>query len=1817
MNKRILLSQFIFVLLLTLSGTTYAQTTITIDDISFDAVNGEITSYSGTATDIIIPESFTVNSTVVTVKSIQYYTFRNKGLTSVSFPNTLTSIKFLSFADNLLTSVTLPPNLTELGKGAFSDNSITEINGKASNGIFLGLNADGTEDNTQLVCFGGTATEIDFIPSTVTVIQSYAFANCGLTSVEIPDGVVELHDGAFQGNELTTLVLPNSVTTFHSRVFSDNKLTSVTLSENLTSIGYYAFENNLLTSIDIPEGVTSIKNDAFKGNLLTSVTLPNSLKTISLGSFQNNEISSLTLNEGLEEIGYYAFQNNKLVTLTIPASVTSIQPTAFSSNELSSVTFEANSHLESISANAFSNNALLTAIKMPTHANAQCNSYADENGVEYLVGENITDFTIAYRAKIVATLTIDDVTFNSTTGSISNYIGTATDIVIPESFTVDGSIYAITEIADNTFESSIFTGSSISSVVLPETIQKMGEKAFYGNSLSQISIPEGCELGEQCFGRNKLKTITIPAGITEIPSTCFSYNDIIELNIPASVKTIGSMAFAYNDITTLTLNEGLEDIGLGAFYYNKISKLSIPNSVVLVNRAAFSRNQITEVNLNESLELRGGAFADNKITSVNGVASDGVFYGLNEDGTKDNTKLTSYGGPESVIDFLSNSITVIDSSAFSNHRLSSIDLPASLTHIYSNAFSSTYVDEVSFPNTLKYIGRSAFTYNDLKTITFPASIEYIGSYAFSFGDLTSVTFESESNIQFIGEVAFYYNDGLNDPIVLPTSSITGFINYYDNNGTVYIAGSGFLNDEEGCFARYKKTVTLDDIVFDETTGTITDYIGEASDIIIPESFAIDGEQVVVKIIGEKAFYSNKLFSVEMANSITKIEAEAFRSNNNMESVVLSTGLLTIGKSAFSNSVPDEGIDLPDTGIWNKSYYYTPGTEITKIESSSSYYYHHLVYTANFVDYDATVLKTQIVVPEGSATAPSNPTRTGYTFSGWDVAFDNITANTTVKAEYIISTYTVSFEDYDGTLKSEIVDYGTAATAPSNPTRTGYTFTAWDVAFNDITANITVTAEYSINTYTVRFEDYDGTLLKSEIVDYGSAATAPSNSTHTGYTLTGWNVAFDNITANTTVTAEFTINSYTVWFEDYDGTLLKSQSVNYSSDAIAPSNPTRTAYTFTGWDVDFENISEDITVTAKYSINTYTVWFEDYDGTLLKSESVEYGSAATAPSNPTRTGYTFTGWDVAFDNITANTIVTAELVINTYTVRFENYDGTLLKSESVEYGSAATAPSNPTRTAYTFTGWDVAFDNITANTIVTAELVINTYTVRFENYDGTLLESQIINYNAAAIAPSNPTRTGYTFTRWDVTFDNITDNITVTAEYLINTYTVSFEDYDGTLLTSESVEYGSAAFAPSDPTRTEYTFTGWDSDYSNVTANMTVTAQYTINTYTVTFEDWDGTELTSVSVNYGSDASAPSDPTRSGYTFTGWDSDYNNITEDITITAQYTITTTYTVTFKDWDATQLASESVEYGSAAFAPSDPTRTEYTFTGWDSDFSNVTANMTITAQYTINTYTVTFEDWDGTQLASENVEYGNAASAPSNPIRIGYTFTDWNSDYSNITEDSTVTAQYTINTYTVTFEDWDGTQLASENVEYGNAASAPSNPIRIGYTFTDWNSDYSNITEDSTVTAQYTINTYTVTFEDWDGTQLASENVEYGNAASAPSNPIRTGYTFTAWDVIFDDITDNITVTAQYDITTGIEINTNTEYSVYPNPVRDILTIDFDNADYSKEHKISIYNNSGQIIYSNSDYGSKMSISVANWNAGIYFIIVDNRRTKIIKL
>lgn len=302
-------------------------------------------------------------------------------------------------------------------------------------------------------------------------------------------------------------------------------------------------------------------------------------------------------------------------------------------------------------------------------------------------------------------------------------------------------------------------------------------------------------------------------------------------------------------------------------------------------------------------------------------------------------------------------------------------------------------------------------------------------------------------------------------------------------------------------------------------------------------------------------------------------------------------------------------------------------------------------------------------------------------------------------------------------------------------------------------------------------------------------------------------------------------------------------------------------------------------------------------------------------------------------------------------------------------------------------------------------------------------------------------------------------------------------------------------------------------------------------YVVTFYDWDGTGIAYCRVWQGENSLVPADPVREGYTFTGWDKDLTNVQSDIDTYATYKINE-YNVVFNDWDGTELSSVTVEHGGAATAPNDPIREDHVFVGWDKDFSYVTSDLTVTAQYSKTNCTVTFKDWDGTVLSTATVEYAGTVTAPEDPSREGYDFAGWDRELTNITDDTVITAQYNIKTYQVVFKDYDGTTLSTQTVDHGGSATPPTAPKREGYTFTGWDGNYTNVTSYTEVSAVYTINVYTVTFCDWDGRIIKNEDVEHGGSATPPADPERGGYTFTGWDGTYTNVIRSSVVVAQYE-------------------------------------------------------------------------------------
>ncbi|MDO4854843.1 MAG: InlB B-repeat-containing protein [Coriobacteriia bacterium] len=318
---------------------------------------------------------------------------------------------------------------------------------------------------------------------------------------------------------------------------------------------------------------------------------------------------------------------------------------------------------------------------------------------------------------------------------------------------------------------------------------------------------------------------------------------------------------------------------------------------------------------------------------------------------------------------------------------------------------------------------------------------------------------------------------------------------------------------------------------------------------------------------------------------------------------------------------------------------------------------------------------------------------------------------------------------------------------------------------------------------------------------------------------------------------------------------------------------------------------------------------------------------------------------------------------------------------------------------------------------------------------------------------------------------------------------------------------------------------------------------------VSFEDTGDTEIATQDILYGGIASVPdSAPTKEGYTFAGWQLDGAEypfdtaVTEDITLKASWNINT-YTVTFLNEDGSTLSAQEVKYNEKASAPDQaPTKDGWAFAGWTLDgqtydFSApVKGNIELKPSWN-QIFIVSFVDENGDKLAEpQQVENGKCASDPDPaPTKEGYTLKGWKNGQDEfsldtpITGDTTLTANWTINTYTVTFKTNGGSSVGSQKIDYGSYASAPDPaPTKDGYEFVSWqydgkDFDFQNIpiTADITLEATWTEKEYTVTF-DTDGGSAApeSQKVKYDEYATQPEAPTKDGKGFVGWFEVDED-------------------------------------------------------------------------------------------------
>ena len=676
----------------------------------------------------------------------------------------------------------------------------------------------------------------------------------------------------------------------------------------------------------------------------------------------------------------------------------------------------------------------------------------------------------------------------------------------------------------------------------------------------------------------------------------------------------------------------------------------------------------------------------------------------------------------------------------------------------------------------------------------------------------------------------------------------------------------------------------------------------------------------------------------------------------------------------------------------------------------------------------------------------------YTFIGWNIVKDSetaldlneykVTSTTTFYPAYsrTVNEYTITFVDEDGTvLQSSDVAYGdTPVYGGATPEKAAtaqytYTFAAWDKEVVSVTGEATYTATYSstVNKYTIKFVNEDGTVLQSTEVEYGQTPAYSGNTpvkaadAQYTYTFKDWDKEIVSVTEAVTYTATYdkTVNKYLIKFVNEDGTVLQSSEVAYGDTPVyTGATPTKAAtaqytYTFKDWGT-ISSVTEDATYTATYTatVNKYTIKFVNEDGTVLQSTEVEYGQTpAYEGETPEKAAtaqftYTFAAWDEEIVSVTGDATYTAtySFVVNKYTVEFLNADGTVLQSGEWEYGfTPVYSGETPTKastasTDFTFNGWDNEIVSVTEDATYTA-----TYTETTRKYTITWIVNGVetkadVEYGTTPEFDGTPVKEStaefeYEFKGWTPEIVDVVGEATYTAEFTAKTRTYKVTWITGSGEFTGVWEYGTTPDPVVDNVNTSkpdtaeavYTFTRWDKEISVVTGNVTYTAEYDedVKSYKVTYMIGDEI-VDEVMIKFGSSFNHPAIPEKTGHS-AYWNCTFVTMpARDITIKAVFEAKK-YTVTWVA-DGITVAVDEVVFGTEIPVQVVPDMAGNTGVWEEIPETMPAENIVISAIYIPNVYVVTwnFAYTAGTDIATFGVDYSVTFKAAYLPLFVRVT-------------------------------------------------------------------------------------------------------------------------------------------------------------------------------------------------------------------------------------
>ena len=1201
-------------------------------------------------------------------------------ITSITLPETVEQIGMMAFSDlNQMKEFTIPEKVNFIGEFAFAE-------------------CTGLEKITNL----------NPVPQDITGKSVFYNVKKSEVKLMVPPGSRTAYLLADTWGSFDIEELPIRIGDLYYYLNDDDDYAEVTYQYELSEDNYAFLPEN--TKLVIPSEVTYnektydvryINSGAFRNcDKIYRVEIPGSVLIVGSSAFNGcKNLQSATLNEGVKNLEMSVFEGcSNLWQVSLPSTLKQIDNYVFKGCKLIFLLYVYNPIPVAISDKVFEDVDKSQVILYIPHGSKDDYLAAEEwnelgkNEERHLIvemsnGVQVDELYYIFD-KVNKTATVTFAYFYAAGKAGLNYAGT---YQIPSTVTYEEEEYTVTSIGDYAFWDcrglDLEIPAGISSIgnyafanfdnccVLGLTVNNeipidiAGKHVFENTSLSILFVPagtaqaykeeegwkdfemiieKGIKVGELYYHFDKdAKTamvtfekfddyydnynslpeeLIIPEKVTydeveytvtEIDVYAFKFSKSLKkVTLPATLEKIGYRAFAYceamNEMTCYAVEPPV--LGDDVFYGSDCSKipLYVPKASIDKYKAA---EQWKKFDIKEAPMCGDHLFwevKDDKLTITgygdmwNWEGEGGIYAPWYDD----RENITSIQLPEGLT-------SIGDRAFYYCISLESITIPAGVTSIGDYAFyDCKLVESITIPDGVTSIGEYAFRYCDaLESITIPAGVTSIGTYAFACNALKTINVAAENE---------HFSD------------IDGVL--FNKSKTI------LLQYPEG---KTEESYTVPDGVTE--IGVAAFYHSGVKNIHLPEGLTTIGEGAfsssglstidlpsTLTYIGKDAFYRIPLMTIDIPEGVTSIEEGTFAECTMLQSIHLPASLTSIGNFAFYSCASLEAIDIP--------------AAVTSIDESAFQFCDGLKSVTCRAPEPPTLGETVFFMVDCSKIPLYVPL----------AALDKYKNADQWKDFNPIDSYevAVSFLDHSATLiETIVIERGTSVTPPEAPEVEGYHFTGWDPAdLSSVTEDLTVKATYAINTYTVKFYDHSDNVISTQSVNWNEAAVEPELAAWEGHTFTSWSVEFDHVKSDLDIKPIYDVETYKVTFVGFDGeTSLKVENVQYGQGATAPEAPAVEGYTFTGWDKAFDNITGDLTVKAVYERNYYKLTLVAEHGSIaitdesgehsLNPDNIEHGTKVRLVATPNE-GYQFKEWstgektDVIFITVTANKTVTA-------------------------------------------------------------------------------------------------------------------------------------------------------------------------------------------------------------------------------------------------------------------------------------------------------------------------------------------------------------------------------------------------------------------------------------------------------------------------------------------------------------------------------------------------------------------------------------------------